>query len=74
MPNETTGMRKHIRSPWTHDPLCGATAKIALMNLDSVERIYCALVEGTGQYPCLECVRQLAFALSNGTIGLKEAA
>lgn len=73
-PETTRGVRKHIRSPYTHDPLCGASSKIALMNRDSAERIYCALVDGTGQHPCLECVLQLAFTLSDGKIGLKEAA
>ena len=71
--NETTKMRKHIRSPYTHDPLCGATSKFAMINRDSAERIYCDLVTGTGQHPCLECVRQLAFTLSDGRLGLKAA-
>lgn len=65
-------MHKHIRSPYTHDPLCGAKSKLAMMNRDSVENIYCDLVMGKGEFPCLECVRQLAHTLSNGLIGSKE--
>lgn len=71
--HETTAMARHIRSPWTHDPICGANSKIALMNRAGVEKIYCDLVLGDGRHPCLDCVRQLAWTLSDGAVGGKVA-
>lgn len=62
-------MRRHIMSPLSHDPLCGAKSKLALMNRERVERIYCDLLEGVATEPCLECTKQLSYTLSGGSIG-----